>query len=89
MKVFIFSLLISVFVLGCKTKNVLYTDYVLIEKVDGSKDTLHHKYWNEFSWDEYKMEWFIKSHNLDVESISNVKLIYTTKQKFSKRELNQ
>jgi hypothetical protein len=68
---------------------ILYTDYVLIEKIDGKKDTLTHKYWNKFTWDEYKMEWFIKNHNLTVEEIQNVRLLYTTKQKFSKKELGR
>ncbi len=84
---FILSFLILASVISCKTKNVLYTDHVLIEKIDGSKDTLHHKYWNKFTWDEYKMEWFIKNHNLKVEEISNVRLLYTERKKFSKREL--
>jgi hypothetical protein len=82
-----FLLLISIF--SCKTKNVLYTDYVLVEKTDGSKDTLIHKYWNKFTWDEYKMEWFIKSYNLNVEDISNIKVLYVTKQKFSNKELGK
>ncbi len=82
-----FLLLISIF--SCKTNNVLYTDYVLVEKTDGSKDTLIHKYWNKFTWDEYKMEWFIKSYNLNVEDISNIKVLYVNKQKFSNKELGK
>jgi len=86
---YIFLLLLSILALNCKTKNVLYTDYVLIEKVGGDKDTLTHKYWNKFTWDEYKMEWFVKYHNLDVKQVSNVKLLYTTKQTFTNKELNK
>jgi len=86
---YIFYLLLSIAILGCKAKNVLYVDYVLIEKIDGSKDTLTHKYWNKFTWDEYKMEWFVKYHNIDVKQVSNVKLLYTTKQKFSKKQLDK
>jgi len=86
---YIFYLLLSIAILGCKTKNVLYVDYVLVEKTDGSKDTLTHKYWNKFTWDEYKMEWFVKYHNIDVKQVSNVKLLYTTKQTFTNKELNR
>lgn len=68
---------------------MLYTDYVLVEKNNGSKDTLTHKYWNKFTWDEYKMEWFIKHYNLNVDEVSNVRLLYTTKQKFTKKQLNK
>jgi hypothetical protein len=86
---YIFGLLLLLSIYSCKTKNVLYTDYVLIEKVDGTKDTLIYKYWNKFTWDEYKMEWFIKSYNLNVEDITNIKLLYVTKQKFSNKELGR
>jgi hypothetical protein len=86
---YILGLLLLLSIYSCRTKNVLYTDYVLIEKVDGTKDTLIHKYWNKFTWDEYKMEWFIKSYNLNVEDITNIKLLYVTKQKFSNKELGK
>jgi hypothetical protein len=86
-RILFFAILLVLF--SCKTKNILYVDYVLVEKTDGSKDTLTHKYWNKFTWDEYKMEWFIKHHNLDVKQVSNVKLLYTTKQTFTNKELNK
>lgn len=85
-RIFLFILLL---LSACKTKNVLYVDYVQVEKTDGTKDTLTHKYWNKFTWDEYKMEWFIKYHNLDVKEVTNVKLLYTTKQKYSKKQLDK
>lgn len=81
-------ILILLLLFSCKT-NILYTDYVLVEKTNGSKDTLVHKYWNKFTWDEYKMEWFIKHYKLDVGEVSNVRLLYTTKQKFTKKQLNK
>jgi hypothetical protein len=88
-EVFCFLLLI-ILVIGCKSKkNTLYTDYVLVEMTNGTKDTLTHKYWNEFTWDEYKMEWFIKHYNLNVDSVMNVKLLSTSKRKYSKKELNR
>ena len=88
-EVFCFLLLILLLV-GCSPKkNVLYTDYVIVEMQNGTKDTLTHKYWNEFTWDEYKMEWFIKHYNLNVDSVMNVKLIGTTKKRYTKKELNK
>lgn len=85
-RIFLFILLL---LSACKTKNVLYVDYVQVEKTDGTKDTLTHKYWNKFTWDEYKMEWFIKYHNIDVKEVTNVKLLYTTKQRYSKKQLDK
>jgi len=85
-RIFLFVLLL---LSACKTKNILYVDYVQVEKVDGTKDTLTHKYWNKFTWDEYKMEWFVKYHNIDVKEVTNVKLLYTTKQKYSKKQLDR
>jgi hypothetical protein len=74
---------------SCKTKNILYVDYVLVEKTDGSKDTLTHKYWNKFTWDEYKMEWFIKYYNINIDEVEDIKLLYVTKQRFSNKELGK
>jgi len=86
---YVFYFLFLILIFSCRTQNVLYTDYILVEKIDGSKDTLTHKYWNRFIWDEYKMEWFIKTNNLNVEHISSIDLLYTTKQRFTKKQLGK
>ena len=86
-RILFFAILLILF--SCKTKNILYVDYVLVEKTDGSKDTLTHKYWNKFTWDEYKMEWFIKYYNINIDEVEDIKLLYVTKQRFSNKELGK
>jgi hypothetical protein len=85
MRIFI-SILLLLMVYGCKT-NVLYTDHILIEKLSGQQDTIINTYWNRFYMDEYKMEWLLKKNNIDSKEVIDMRILYTTKQKFTTKQL--
>jgi len=74
---------------SCITRNVLYTDHILIRKTSGQQDTILNTYWGHFEMDEYKMEWLLKENNINPKDVVNVKLLYTTKQRFTHQQLNE
>ena len=74
---------------SCKPKQILYTDYILVERVFGQQDTIKNSYWNQFYMDKYKMEWLLKNNNINPDDVIDIKLLYTTKQRFTHQQLNK
>jgi hypothetical protein len=86
MKYFIFVLLVFV-MYSCKPKQVFYTDYILVERIFDQQDTIKNSYWNKFYMDDYKMEWLLKTNNINPKDVIDIRLLYTTKIKFTKKQL--
>lgn len=86
MRILLLLLLISV-MYSCKSKQILYTDYILVERVFGQQDTIKNSYWNQFYMDEYKMEWLLKNNNINPDDVIDIRLLYTTRKKFTQNQL--
>jgi len=81
---FCFSIVFLLTMWGCKT-NTFYTDYVIVTKKDGVKDTVSYSYWNEFEMDESKLEWMLMNKGIKMQDVQVVDFIQGPKTKFNKR----
>jgi histidinol phosphatase-like enzyme len=69
---------------GCKV-NTFYTDYVIVTKKDGVKDTISYSYWNEFEMEDSKLEWMLANKGINIKDVQVVDFIQGPKTKFNKR----
>ena len=81
---FCFSIVFLLTMWGCKI-NTFYTDYVIVTKKDGVKDTISYSYWNEFEMDQSKLEWMLMNKGIKIEDVQVVDFIQGPKTKFNKR----
>ena len=68
---------------GCKV-NTFYTDYVIVTKKDGVKDTISYSYWNEFEMEDSKLEWMLANKGINIKDVQVVDFIQGPKTKFNK-----
>ena len=80
---FCFSIVFLLTMWGCKV-NTFYTDYVIVTKKDGVKDTVSYSYWNEFEMDESKLEWMLMNKGIKMRDVQVVDFIQGPKTKFNK-----
>jgi hypothetical protein len=80
---FCFSIVFLLTMWGCKV-NTFYTDYVIVTKKNGVKDTISYSYWNEFEMDDSKLEWMLANKGISIEDVRVVDFIQGPKTKFNK-----
>jgi len=80
---FCFSIVFLLTMWGCKV-NTFYTDYVIVTKKDGVKDTIFYSYWNEFEMDDSKLEWMLVNKGISIKEVQVVDFIQGPKTKFNK-----
>jgi hypothetical protein len=78
-----FSIVLLLTMWGCKT-HTFYTDYVIVTKRSGVKDTIKYTYWNEFEMDQSKLEWMLREKNIKMEDVKVVDFAQGPKTKFNK-----
>lgn len=81
---FCFSIVFLLTMWGCKV-NTFYTDYVIVTKKDGVKDTIPYSYWNEFEMDDSKLEWMLINKGIKMHDVQVVDFVQGPKTKFNKR----
>ena len=81
---FCFSIVFLLTMWGCKV-NTFYTDYVIVTKKDGVKDTISYSYWNEFEMEDSKLEWMLANKGINIKDVQVVDFIQGPKTKFNKR----
>ena len=80
---FCFSIVFLLTMWGCKI-NTFYTDYVIVTKKDGVKDTISYSYWNEFEMDDSKLEWMLMNKGIKMKDVQVVDFVQGPKTKFNK-----
>jgi hypothetical protein len=80
---FCFSIVFLLTMWGCKV-NTFYTDYVIVTKKDGVKDTISYSYWNEFEMEDSKLEWMLANKGINIKDVQVVDFIQGPKTKFNK-----
>lgn len=80
---FCFSIVFLLTMWGCKI-NTFYTDYVIVTKKDGVKDTISYSYWNEFEMDDSKLEWMLINKGIKMRDVHVVDFVQGPKNKFNK-----
>jgi hypothetical protein len=80
---FCFSIVFLLTMWGCKV-NTYYTDYVVVTKKNGVKDTISYSYWNEFEMDQSKLEWMLMNKGIKMKDVQVVDFIQGPKTKFNK-----
>ena len=81
---FCFSIVFLLTMWGCKI-NTFYTDYVIVTKKNGVKDTISYSYWNEFEMDDSKLEWMLMNKGIKMQDVQVVDFVQGPKTKFNKR----
>ena len=80
---FCFSIVFLLTMWGCKI-NTFYTDYVIVTKKNGVKDTISYSYWNEFEMDDSKLEWMLMNKGIKMQDVQVVDFVQGPKTKFNK-----
>ena len=78
-----FSIVFLLTMWGCKV-NTFYTDYVIVTKKDGVKDTISYSYWNEFEMEDSKLEWMLMNKGIKMRDVQVVDFVQGPKTKFNK-----
>ena len=71
---------------SCGTQKY-YTDVYTVKLKNGKVDNVKISYWNKFEMDAYKMDWLLRSKNINPDSTETIELYSKTFLKFKKKDL--